>query len=476
MWGLGQFGVAACVVALLGACGGSSQADGTAGDTACSTDCGATGGDGGDGADDGADDGAGTTTGTDPDDGGSEDGPSGEGLPCDVADVLAANCWSCHSDPPKFGASMPLASVEDFLVPSISDATRPVYELVGERITSDAMPMPADGSLSPEDRAVLVNWVAAASPSSDEECGPDPDPDPDPGVGPDALPCEVTHTFTAHANSGDTDPFHVPEVDNLYQCFTFSSPLAAETHISAWAPIVDDERVLHHWILYKTSEPQQDGGVGPCNMPSDAAFIAGWAPGGENFLMPDGVGLEFGGPSDSYILQLHYNNTAGYADALDNSGVAFCTSEPKQQTAGIIWLGTESIGIPADATDFPVSGSCPSEATALLPGPLNIIASVPHMHELGRSLTTDVYRGGPSGPMEQLVNADPFSFDNQVMYPHDPPFVLNPGDELVTQCVYDNTYGIPVSFGEDTEDEMCFNFIMAYPIQALPPEARVCTF
>ena len=301
-------------------------------------------------------------------------------------------------------------------------------------------------------------------------------PDPDPEVGPDELPCEVTHTFTAHANGSGTDPFHVPLVDNLYECFTFASPLAAETQITAWAPIVDDERVLHHWILYKTSQQQPDGGVGPCNMPGDASFVAGWAPGGTNFIMPDDVGLEFGGPDDYYILQLHYNNTGGYDDALDNSGVAFCTSEPRPNTAGIIWLGTTGISIPADAVGHEETGVCPSSATGLLPFNLNIIASFPHMHELGRQLETTVYRGGAGGPAETLVNADPFSFDNQVMYPHDPHFVLEPGDELVTTCTYDNTYGTPVSFGEDTEDEMCFNFIMAYPIQLLPPEARQCVF
>ncbi|MBL4683030.1 MAG: hypothetical protein JKY37_00460 [Nannocystaceae bacterium] len=477
MWGYASLGL----VALLAACGGKgSSANDT--DDGCTTNCSPTGangddsGDGGDtvGAESDADDGA---TEGDPDDGSGDGTPSAAGIPCDVAEVLAANCWSCHAQTPQFGASMPLTTFDDFQVPAPSDATRPVHELVAQRVTSDAMPMSADGSLSEPDRATLVDWVAGGALESDAQCSdPDPDPDPDPGVGPDALPCEVTQTFTAHANGGADDPFDVPLVDNLYQCFTFSSPLETETHISAWAPIVDDARVLHHWILYKTSEPQVDGGVGPCNMPGDAAFIAGWAPGGENFLMPDGVGLEFGGPSDSYILQIHYNNTAGYNDAADNSGVAFCTTPPKQETAGVLWLGTEDISIPVDAVGHEETGVCPAQATELLPGPLNIIASFPHMHQLGRALKTEIYRGGPGGTMETLVDANPFSFDNQVMYPHDPPVVLNPGDELVTQCTFDNTYGVPVNFGEDTEDEMCFNFIMAYPIQALPPQARVCTF
>ena len=156
--------------------------------------------------------------------------------------------------------------------------------------------------------------------------------------------------------------------------------------------------------------------------------------------------------------------------------MAFCATEPRPQTAGVIWLGTFDISIPATATNHEEFGTCPSLATGLLPGPLNVIASFPHMHELGRRMQTEVYRGGAGGPMEVLVNADPFQFTNQVMYPHEPHFVINPGDELVTRCWYDNTYGVPVGFGEDTEDEMCFNFIMAYPINGVPADNRECTF
>lgn len=40
-----------------------------------------------------------------------------------------------------------------------------------------------------------------------------------------------------------------------------------------------------------------------------------------------------------------------------------------------------------------------------------------------------------------------------------------PGDAIRTTCTFDNPYDFPVLFGEGTEDEMCFNFVMAYPIE-----------
>ena len=45
---------------------------------------------------------------------------------------------------------------------------------------------------------------------------------------------------------------------------------------------------------------------------------------------------------------------------------------------------------------------------------------------------------------------------------------------LTTTCTYDNPDGGPVGFGEDTEDEMCFNFVLTYPIDIVPADYRVC--
>ena len=75
------------------------------------------------------------------------------------------------------------------------------------------------------------------------------------------APRVPTVEFTAHDQG---DAFWVPAVgaDNLYQCFTFASPVGPTSQAVAWAPITDDERVLHHWILFRTETPQVDGGSG----------------------------------------------------------------------------------------------------------------------------------------------------------------------------------------------------------------------
>ncbi len=411
--------------------------------------------DGGPGDDDGSDESS-----------SSGDGPrpEGGGLPCDVQDVLAANCWMCHDTAPKFGAPMPLASVQDFLVPSPTDLAQTVSDTTLLRIHDPANGMPPSGQLADADLAVLTDWIEAGAPANEADDCDDPDVPNADDVGPESLPCEPEYEFRAHAPGGGA--FQVPDVDDLYMCYTFKSPFPAGAQVTAYAPIVDDERVLHHWILYKTGQQQTDGGAGPCQMPWDAQFVAGWAPGGDNAIMPDDVGLEIARPDEWLILQVHYNNVASLADAFDESGVAMCVTEtPRPNLAGVLWLGQVLISIPPGQTDYPVTGTCTSQETSSWGAPFHVMSSSPHMHELGRGFRTDIHRS--SGGTEVLVNEPNFSFQNQRDYPNDPVITIQPGDELVSTCYFDNPGSSTVYFGEGTSDEMCFNFVVGYPIDQI---------
>jgi hypothetical protein len=397
---------------------------------------------------------------------GPDGGTGGSGLPCDVDAVLQAHCQTCHNSPPRYGAPMPLLSYADVHAAAKSAPSMQVYQLMKLRLHSAASPMPPTNDLDAATLQILDAWLDTGAPAATGAgCGGPPPDDGGVVIGPGALPCTPTQTFTAHA-AGSTDRFQVPvDADNLYECFTFKSPFDGTAQGTAWAPIIGDERVLHHWILYRTATAQPDGGVMNCQMPSDATFVAGWAPGGGNYVLPSDVGLEVGGPTDNYILQIHYHNVAKYPDALDASGVAFCTTEtPRAHEAGIFTLGTVNINIPAGATGYDASGTCGSFLTQYLPQPVTIIATFPHMHGLGRKVSTVVHRGSNNGPAEVLVDVEHFSFDSQTFYQNDPPFIFNPGDSATTTCTYDNPGPQAVTFGERTEDEMCFDFVLLYPI------------
>ncbi len=407
-------------------------------------------------------------------DGDDEPGvPDGDGLPCEVRDALAANCGMCHSSMPSFGAPMPLASYDDLMVPAPSDATRTVHDMMTERMTADVGMMPPDGDISDEDRDIILDWIAAGAVEDTEASCEAMDPDePDTNVGPENLPCDAQYVMTAHAD-GNEQPYVVPAqgADDLYQCFAFQSPFAPGEQATAWAPIIDDERVVHHWILYRASGGGNytHNSAVPCDvsLQLSADFVAGWAPGGENVILPQDVGLDLGQPGDFYVLQVHYNNTANYPDVADRSGVAFCTTPSERpKTAGILTLGTTGINIPPGAVAHEETGTCGWLSTVFWPTPMHILSTSPHMHQLGRGFRTVLERGGGGGT-EMVTDIPVFDFESQGVYPTEPEVVVNPGDTLRSTCVFDNPSNNYVGFGEGTSDEMCFNFVLAYPIDEL---------
>jgi hypothetical protein len=164
-----------------------------------------------------------------------------------------------------------------------------------------------------------------------------------------------------------------------------------------------------------------------------------------------------------FYLQIHYNNSQ-YADGADASGVAFCTvpaSQARPNAAGVVTLGKVPFSIPAGATNYPVTGTCTSLSKD--GSTITIIAGSPHMHKTGSGFETQHLRNGAN--IGDIDNIPPgtWSFDNQHPYPLVPRRPFLPGDQLKTTCYYTNPTASVINFGPRTEDEMCFDFMTAYP-------------
>jgi len=84
------------------------------------------------------------------------------------------------------------------------------------------------------------------------------------------------------------------------------------------------------------------------------------------------------------------------------------------------------------------------------------------MHKAGYRMETFINR---VGGVQELLLDELFSFDNQISYPT--PAVLHPGDTIATKCYYQNMTAAPLTIGYASEQEMCFNFMTAYPADAL---------
>ena len=48
-----------------------------------------------------------------------------------------------------------------------------------------------------------------------------------------------------------------------------------------------------------------------------------------------------------------------------------------------------------------------------------------------------------------------------------PPIVVESGDKVITTCTFDNDTDQTITFGENTGNEMCFNFAIVEPMDGL---------
>ncbi len=431
---------------------------------------------------------------------------------CAVKTVLANHCTSCHGAQPIAGAPMSLASWNDLVAPAKTQRSLHVFQLMQTRVRDDARPMPQAPfpRLMADEMATIDSWVAGGAQAPvDPTCsaanggntagngggsagnggagaagdtaaagtgaggsggaggaGAAGTGAAGSGAGGDwPADCDEHYKLLAHGAStpGDTTKFPVSgKGAEYYQCFYFKPPWGTDqVQAVAFRPIIDDTRVVHHWILYGNDSGNggSDGQVGGTGC-ATGAFLAGWAPGNEPKSLPADVGLQIPtGASAMLGLQVHYNNTAGYTDSSDASGVEICvTHHPRTNTAAVHWLGNPLISLPPHQTTT-VTGQCTPKATT----PVHIVMQSPHMHKLGVHATLIINRKDGS---KQTLQDAPFDFANQQQY-QVPDVIINAGDTLTTTCQYNNTTDSTVTFGENTENEMCFNFVVAWPLDQL---------
>jgi hypothetical protein len=277
------------------------------------------------------------------------------------------------------------------------------------------------------------------------------------------APGECTNVAMHARRDASGAPFQVPSGEGYY-CFSFHLPFNGKTQGLAFYKHIDNTQVIHHWLLYKMTTPQFDGlALGCIGFHADGSLLAGWAPGGGDWFLPKDVGMDLGG--GDFILEVHYSN--GGAPTTDTSGVDVClTNKLRPNTAGLFWLGTNKIDIPAGQR-----GTAEGHCTPQIQTPLHVLRSWPHMHRLGRHLKTNVVRAG-TGAVETIIDV-PFDFNSQNQY--NTPFLVHPGDRLDTTCEFENTTGAAVKFGESTSSEMCYDFTVAYPDTANLPGGNIPT-
>ncbi len=260
--------------------------------------------------------------------GGQGPGTGDGGDWCRARGVFQDNCVECHGTRPLYGAPMSLVTFDDLHARSVTNPSKYVYEMIAQRIHDDQKPMPPPSTndrLTSSEAGIVDAWIGAGAPaSSDPSCsftsgaggatGAAGSADSTgssgttgsggaglggaggaggsmPPVGAWPADCQQRYKLLAHGKSqpGDTTKFNVSgaPTKQFYQCFFFKVPYATDVvQALQFSPIIDDARVVHHWILYGSDTSNgTDGQVGGLGC-SNGAFIAGWAPGGKPTNLP----------------------------------------------------------------------------------------------------------------------------------------------------------------------------------------------
>lgn len=374
---------------------------------------------------------------------------------CQARQVLHSRCVTCHDGQGTGGSPMGLVGYGDLLTASTVDPSQRVYQRSSLRIHDLKRPMPPQGGLSAAELSALDTWLESAPGEQEPACAVEVAPAPVDLSWPSH--CDAVYQLRAHAADDPTQPVTIAAGDEPHPQVVLDAPWGDEqVQAIAFRHLTDNRKVMHHWILYGNA---------------DDAFLTGWAPGAEqNAALPDDVGMYLPTGPRSMRLDMHYFNRNGTQAELDRSGVEVCVLKAgnfrKQMASVFVYFssyGSLTVMAPARSTKHSITGKCRVQASE----PVHVVTALPHAHARAVSVKFTVQKR--DGSLITMLDS-PFLFEEQHSYRLRPEAILETGDVVTTTCTYDNPTDQDLLWGGSSENEMCYNFAVYYPMGALSCE------
>jgi hypothetical protein len=325
----------------------------------------------------------------------------------------------------------------------------------------------------------------------------------------------LARPYTPAAPNGGTDE---------YRCFLVDPKLTQPAYLTGSRFLPQNADIVHHAIFYRLSPEQARSATqvdartpgegwtcfGDSGVQGETAWVAHWAPGAGETLLPNGFGFEMP-PGSKLVMQVHYN-LLGVDEATrpaDRSGIqmrladgaaplepletALVTapielpcepggSGPLCDRAAAVADVAKRFGADSGRTVEGLAQMCNGGA-APVPGntqhcdhpvrdPGTIHMAAGHMHLLGRAIKVEVNPG--TAKARTVLDVPQYNFDNQALTPLPEPLTVDRGDTLRVTCTHDATLrkklpqlrSLPsryVVWGEGTSDEMCLGVLIFAP-------------
>lgn len=387
-----------------------------------------------------------------------------------VASIIYNNCTKCHNTDGI--APFPLQSYQDAVnysavIPSyINSRTMPPWppdptyrHYVNERVLTQ-------GQID-----TINDWINGGTPEGNEALAPAPPViNNGPMLGtPDMTLQEPTYTSTATS----TDD---------YACFVMPLNITEDKYIKAIEVLPGNPKIVHHVIVMVDSTAtmtNQDCMLALANLPGQQSgvTITSWAAGMYPTIFPTGEdGLKIGErlkAGSNLLVQIHYPvGTAGQVDSTkillylySDSAAADPNPPLRQASVGIYCMNwgfilTANTAQTLNAT-YPSTWNFNLNGATSTPTDQSLIAVDPHMHLIGRAMTSfGVTSTNDTIPFERVSN---WQFNWQAYYFFRNMLKLPAGSVIYDTAFYDNTSNNPynpnnppqtILPGENTSNEM----------------------
>jgi hypothetical protein len=293
--------------------------------------------------------------------------------------------------------------------------------------------------------AVLTLLGCGNGGGADDDGTSDPDAPPagiDAGIDapvPPGFTRLIGRTWSLGAGQADT-----------YRCVRVTVP--QDLYITAFA--AQAPLGTHHTVLtVRDGEPGSDGEYNCTAGSLEMNMLYASGVGTDIFELPPGVGLKVKA-GQQVNLNLHLFNASENAISGESAVLVKAQTEPTAMLAEMIFAGTAAINVPAGATRT-VNGGC------TLPSGVDqqLFALWPHMHQYATHQKVELVHGGNTSTLLDR----PYSFFEQGYYPQQPLIPVSGGDQLKVACTYTNTSGSTVTFGDSSNQEMCFTGMYFFP-------------
>ena len=228
----------------------------------------------------------------------------------------------------------------------------------------------------------------------------------------------------------------------------------------------------HHLIVYKVADTVENTTPTDCQPFTDTLDPAKGSPlmitqkADEVLALPAGVAYAID-ENQMLRLEVHYVN-ASTSSVMLTAKTTFIELPEEQfkQAAGFLFVGNPDITLPPHAisTLGPTMFKLPADLAGS-----SFFAITGHEHKLGTNVTVSTAAADGTAA-ESVYDVQNWKWSESPTVYAPTPFVAPTGGGFSFTCSWNNTTDQSVSFGESTENEMCFFWAYYYPDKG----SRVC--